>query len=133
VVDTSYILRAEFIPKNSFSVKDVIKELDSLNKYKLANIILLNPKRESIETVKKYIKGEKLSKVDMKLLALAYELNATLLTDDTDLQSVALRIGIKVRGYRFNLNKPKKKRFKCPNCGKYYSKPFCPICGIKLL
>ena len=65
MVDTSYILRAEFIPKNSFSVKDIAKELDSLNKYKLENIILLNPKRKSIEFVKKYIKGEKLSKVDM--------------------------------------------------------------------
>jgi len=113
-------------------VKEVIDELDPLNRWKASSIIVLKPKKKSIEKVKQFIKGERLSKTDLKLLALAYEKNAILLTDDTDLQSVALRLGLEVKGYRFNRSRPKKKRYKCPNCGKYYSKPFCPICGVKL-
>ena len=132
VLDTSYILRSEIIPRNSYTVKEVLSELDSLNKSKILNVIILNPKKESLEYVKGKIRGEKLSKTDLKLLALAYQLNAILLTDDTDLQSVALRVGVRVKGYRFNLQKPKRKRYRCPNCGRFYSKPYCPICGIKL-
>ncbi|AAR39064.1 NEQ212 [Nanoarchaeum equitans Kin4-M] len=132
VVDSSYAIRADFIPKDSVTVKEAIKEIQKFDKEKAYSLIALEPKKEYIDLVKQNIKGEKLSKTDIKLLALAKQLNAILLTDDTDMQSVALRLGIKVKGYRITIEKPKKKRYRCPNCGRFYNKPYCPICGLRL-
>ena len=102
------------------------------------------PKKESInkinEIVAKTGDANRLSKTDIEILALAYELNknseklVTIITDDYSIQNIANYLDIKFETIN---QKGITKRFKwinrCQGCGKKFKDDIniCPICGAE--
>ncbi|WP_054841619.1 type II toxin-antitoxin system VapC family toxin [Thermococcus peptonophilus] len=82
------------------------------------------PSRESIETVKDAAKktGElgELSEADIEVLALAYEVNGVLLTDDYNLQNIARTLGIEFRTLKRGIKKVIRWNYVCIGCGKKF-------------
>jgi UPF0271 protein len=95
------------------------------------------PSNESIETVKEAAKktGElgELSKADIEVLALAYEVNGVLLTDDYNLQNIARTLGIEFKTLKRGIKKVIHWNYVCIGCGKKFNEMppggICPDCG----
>jgi UPF0271 protein len=97
---------------------------------------LLNTLLETIEKAKKTGDFEKLSGTDLKILALAKQLNAEIWTDDYAIQNVAHFLHLKYKPVAMKpMKRPIAWRKKCPNCGKIYdvSETRCEVCDEKLV
>lgn len=144
VLDTSTIIYLSDFRKfdEMLTVQDVIEEVrDRITAMKLSGLKLkiIEPKKESIEEIKK-VAGEtgdleKLSKTDLKILALAKENKCTIISDDYNIQNVAERIGINyISIFSKKITKLIKWKKFCKNCKKYFEKEkFCSVCGEKLI
>jgi UPF0271 protein len=78
---------------------------------------------------------EELSETDTRLLATAFELDATLVTDDYAMQNVAERVGIDVKVIaREGISEQRSWSFQCQGCGREFdeNRERCPICGSDL-
>jgi UPF0271 protein len=76
-----------------------------------------------------------LSETDVRLLAAAFELDATLVTDDYAMQNVADRLGVSVEVIaREGISEQRDWLFQCQGCGREFeeNKERCPICGSEL-
>ena len=79
--------------------------------------------------------GGKLSDTDVRLLAAAFELDATLVTDDYAMQNVADRLSIGVEAIaRDGITEAREWRFQCQGCGQEFGERHdrCPVCGSDL-
>ncbi|MFB6097252.1 MAG: NOB1 family endonuclease [Haloferacaceae archaeon] len=79
--------------------------------------------------------GEELSDTDTRLLAAAFELDATLVTDDYAMQNVAERLGVDVQVIaREGIAEQRSWTFQCQGCGREFDehRERCPICGSGL-
>lgn len=72
-----------------------------------------------------------LSETDVRLLAAAIELDATLVTDDYAMQNVAEQLSIGVDSIdREGITEERDWEFQCVGCGRVYDDPErCPVCG----
>ncbi|MFW5983899.1 MAG: NOB1 family endonuclease [Halobacteria archaeon] len=72
-----------------------------------------------------------LSEVDVRLVALAYEEDAELVTDDYAMQNVASRLGVGTRGAgKDKIEEERDWRYRCVGCGRVYDeKKRCDVCG----
>lgn len=143
VLDTSAIIYLNDFRlfEEMVTVSEVIEEVkDNVSSLKLSglNLKILEPGVESIKEVKGVAKKtgdlEKLSKTDLKVLALAKETNFTIISDDRNIQNVAEKMGIKYVSI-FNKRITKLIIWKklCKNCKKVFEKGrVCPVCGGKL-
>ena len=144
VLDTSAIIYLQDFRKfeEIFTTNSVVAEVkDRISSLKLPalNAKILEPDKKFVNEVKDVAKKtgdlEKLSATDIEVLALAKELNATLISDDRNVQNVAERIGI---AYVSLFSKKIKELFVwgkfCPGCKKFLDNKFaqCPICGSDL-
>ncbi len=100
---------------------------------------VIEPDREFIEEVVKIAKRtgdyEVLSPVDIDVIALALQENATIITDDYAIQNVAAHLGLKFEsGEMRGIREKRKWKWRCESCGRYYSKfhETCPVCGGRL-
>ncbi|MFH8086966.1 MAG: ribonuclease VapC [Candidatus Aenigmatarchaeota archaeon] len=124
-----------------FTVPEVIEEIkDRLTSFKFStlNIRVENPLEKSIkeieETAKKTGDLEKLSKTDIKLLALTKEKKISIVSDDRNIQNVAEKIGIKyISIFSKKISKLITWKKYCKNCKKFFQGKVCPICGMKLI
>ncbi len=98
-----------------------------------------DPSPKSVKIVSKIAEkiGEiDLSNTDISVLALAYELNAILLTDDYAVQNVASHLGLRWERVRDKgIGKIRKYVVYCPICKREYTGQgihVCPYCGVKL-
>ena len=74
-----------------------------------------------------------LSPADIDLLALALELSATLVSDDFAVHNVAHALGITVRSIQQRTAQPRKWKYRCSGCGRYYQKEgICEVCGSQI-
>ncbi len=76
-----------------------------------------------------------LSAVDMELLALALQLDATIITDDYAIQNVAAHLKLDFQGlHQDGIKEMRKWKWKCTSCGRYFNKHYdvCPVCGGEL-
>ena len=98
---------------------------------------VLVPSKESVEAVREAARktGElsELSEADVEVLALAYELKATLLTDDYNLQNIARTLGIPFKTLKRGIKRVIRWNYVCIGCGKRFSEMppegICPDCG----
>lgn len=78
---------------------------------------------------------ETLSRTDIRLLAAAFELDGTLVTDDYAMQNVAdkLEIDISIIA-RDGIEEQREWEFQCQGCGRTFEERHdrCPICGSDL-
>jgi UPF0271 protein len=74
-----------------------------------------------------------LSAADRGLLALAYEVKGTVVSDDFAVRNVAAELGLPVRPVLQRPSTSRVWRFRCTGCGRYYDKPGeCPVCGAEV-
>ncbi|RLM90730.1 DNA-binding protein [Halobellus sp. Atlit-38R] len=79
--------------------------------------------------------SETLSETDVRLLAAAFELDATLVTDDYAMQNVADHVDIDVKIIaREGISEKRDWKFQCQGCGREFDehRDRCPICGMEL-
>ncbi|MEM5834464.1 MAG: ribonuclease VapC [Candidatus Aenigmatarchaeota archaeon] len=143
VIDTSGLIYLNYFRsfEEIFTVPEVIEEVkDKLTSLKVSglNLKVENPSRESIKEVKKIAKEtgdlEKLSKTDVKLLALAKEKELLIVSDDRNIQNVAERMGIKyISIFSKKISKLIIWKKYCKNCKKFFEGTACPVCGRKLI
>jgi len=97
------------------------------------------PADDSVTQVRKAAResgdaGE-LSGTDLRLVAAALELDATLVTDDYAMQNVAERLDIDVQVIaREGISEEREWTFQCAGCGRTFDeqKERCPVCGSDL-
>ncbi|MFB6135495.1 MAG: NOB1 family endonuclease [Halobacteriaceae archaeon] len=78
---------------------------------------------------------EELSDTDVRLVAAALELGATLVTDDYAMQNVAERLDVPVEVVAHEgIEERRDWRFQCQGCGREFDehRDRCPICGSDL-
>ncbi len=146
VLDTSAILSGRIFAGKLYTTPEVAKEIKpGGHSWRLMEFLMSRgmeikePSKKAVDIVKKTAMktGDiaSLSPADIEALALAYELNATLLTDDYSMQNVAKELNIK---YESVIEEGIKEKFywifRCKSCGKFFKEFYeiCPVCGGKL-
>lgn len=145
VLDTSALFGLEQVPEDweAFVTEGVLLELQRYNDRRASNLL---PKLKvseatsiSLTVVKEAAKAtgdsRRLSRTDLEVLALAYELGATLASDDYSIQNLASVLGIKfIPLGQKGISKVVRWNYLCTGCGKVFKEPHpdCPICGSHL-
>jgi UPF0271 protein len=142
VLDSSAFIGG-FLPEEDeyFTVYDVIKELeDEQSKERLSyflnsgKIKIKEPKTEIVEEVtkKSKVSGDNLSLTDIKLIALAIDLDSTILSEDYGIQNVSSIMNVKSRSIRESgIQKVINWEYYCMGCRRVYpkEKEICQDCG----
>lgn len=134
-----------------FTVPEVIDEIKTLKHRVCVEVLLdlkvlsvVNPDKKhvekALEEAKKSGDISSLSKTDLKLLALALQLqeeglNPLLLTDDYTMQNLASRLNLRWRNVKIDaIRRRIKWRYRCTACNEEYSEYLeeCRVCGHKL-
>lgn len=130
-----------------YTTKFVISEIKDKKSRELLDLALgarkvyvIEPAKESYEKVneiKNRISALRLSKTDISVASLAYEMRpSTVFTDDLMLQNLLLNLGIEYRSVKLKISIKTQKKYvyKCNACGKEFSKPYttCPFCGNEI-
>jgi len=148
VIDTAIFIQG--IDVEGFTTPKVVEEVkDPESRLFLESLIsagkvkVLVPSKESVEAVMEAARRtgelEELSEADVEVLALAYELKATLLTDDYNLQNIAKTLGIAFKTLQRGIKRVIRWNYVCIGCGKRFSEMppggVCPDCGspVKLI
>ena len=97
------------------------------------------PDPETVDRVERAARetgdAETLSETDVRLLATAFELDATLVTDDYAMQNVADRLNVAVNVIaQEGITEQREWQFQCQGCGRTYDEKLdrCRICGSDL-
>jgi len=131
------------LPPEAVTSPGVIVELKKYDDPRLRYwdelLLVTSPSSASLSEVKEAAQrtgdDARLSPVDMEVLALARDLQATLLTDDYSIQNLARVLGIKYQGVGFKgIKEIIIWTYRCKGCGRIFEKnqPDCPICGSEL-
>jgi UPF0271 protein len=86
------------------------------------------------EAAKQTGDDSRLSETDREILALAWELKATIISDDYSVQNVAKVLGLKTESQIDGIRKTINWTYRCRGCGRYFDEkqPDCPICGSEV-
>jgi endoribonuclease Nob1 len=79
---------------------------------------------------------DRLSNADKELLALAYDLGASVLSDDYSIQNLARVLGIECMAFgKKPISKTLTWRYRCKGCGRFYDnmQKDCRICGSQVV
>jgi len=144
VLDTSALFSMDNLPSEEcVCPPGVIEELrrhrDNRLQYWDGILRVSNCSDESMETVKNMAKATgdlgRLSPVDLSVLALALDLEGTILSDDYSIQNVSRRLGIPFKPIgTVGISKVERWNYQCVGCRKWYKERLddCPICGSKM-
>lgn len=144
ILDTSALFSMEDLPDCDIAVPPGVVE--ELKKYKDNRIErwgdLLRVSECTKASISKVVGASmgsgdagRLSDVDVSVIALAIDLEGTVMTDDFSIQNVCSIMGI---GYRpvgtDGIKRIEKWNYRCNGCGKWYKKKMndCPICGSSM-
>lgn len=153
IVDSSALIHGFKIQRDLgkfYTVPEVIEEVKSEDarlevetRLSSGELVVLEPSKDSLERIMEEARRsgdlDKLSRTDLKLLALALEmidLNPIILTDDYDIQNLAKRLGIPYRPlYKKGIREEIEWLWRCTGCGKIYREklPECDVCGSELI
>ena len=99
---------------------------------------IVEPNEKSLELVSKKATEtgdyDVLSSMDLKILALGYELKGTIVSDDFAIQNVSLYMQVEIIGCNGNkIKEIRKWKYKCSACNKITVKKeiTCSVCGSK--
>ncbi len=144
VLDTSAILsrKISIADDNYIFTPGVISEIKKGKLKIILDSVPLNIRRPGKESVKVVIKaaGETgdlhvLSDVDIEVIAMAYEIHGTIISDDYAIQNVARHMHIKYEGADIKtIEKKLKWKYRCTGCHRIYNNYVntCPVCGHTL-
>lgn len=102
-----------------------------------AGLKVMTPGKESFHRVDlaSGVSGDRpvLSQTDTSLLALALDLDATLVTDDFAVQNTARAAGVRTAAIQQRQARYRRWRFRCSGCGRYYHEVGeCLVCGAEI-
>jgi len=145
VLDSSVFIQG--VEVEGYTTPSVVEEIkDRESKLFLESLIsagkvrVIEPSKEAIEKIIQAAREtgelEELSKADIEVLALAYELKATIFTDDYNVQNIASLLGLKFRTLKKGITRVMKWRYVCIGCGRKFSTlppgGICPDCGSRV-
>lgn len=147
VLDTSAILSRRF---NLSDPEVILPDLvvDEIRKGKLKSMLdsmdemlrVVSPSEDSMCTVRENAAEsgdlKSLSETDLQVLAVAYETNSTIITDDFAIQNVASLMSISYSGADLSGIKHEVKwRYRCTGCHRIYESPVgkCGVCGHEVV
>ncbi|MFB6132495.1 MAG: NOB1 family endonuclease [Halanaeroarchaeum sp.] len=144
VLDTSAFIHEFETDESVATIPAVRDELDDAQAYRYdamegAGMHIQIPDETAIGTVRQVARrtGDDtvLSETDVRLLAAAVELDATLVTDDYAMQNVAdeLELDVEVIAQE-GIEEPRKWHYQCQGCGREFEedRERCPVCGSQL-
>ncbi|MFC6733777.1 MULTISPECIES: NOB1 family endonuclease [unclassified Haladaptatus] len=144
VLDTSAFINEYHTQAKKASIPLVREELEGEHAFRFdamegAGMYIHIPDDQSVETVERAARQSgdlaELSATDIRLIAAAYELEGTLVTDDYAMQNVAERLEVTVEVIaQDGIEEQRNWKFQCQGCGRVFdeNKERCPICGTGL-
>src|SRR5438094_801510 len=145
VLDASALLSGASFDGELFTTPEAVAEVRRLGSTTQLDAVLatkvrvLTPSKESLEAVEAAARGTgdiaRISPTDRGLVALARDLEATILTDDYSIQNVAARLGIPYdRIVERGIREVVVWRYRCTGCGRFFDEPTkeCPVCGSRV-
>ncbi|AXG05884.1 DNA-binding protein [Haloplanus rubicundus] len=144
VLDSSAFIHEYHTSDEMASVPAVEEELEGESAFRFdamegAGMHIHIPADNTVETIERAAvetgDGEELSDTDVRLVAAAFELDGTLVTDDYAMQNVAEHLGVVVEAIaRDGITEQRDWRFQCQGCGREFDdhRDRCPICGSDL-
>ena len=144
VLDTSAFIHEYTTDDDVVSVPEVHEELSGQNALRFdamegSGMTIHVPAPEAIDNIRRAARGSgdeaELSDTDIRLVATALELSATLVTDDYAMQNVAERLDITVKPIaRDGIAEEREWQFQCVGCNRTFdeNRERCPICGSDL-
>ena len=144
VLDASAFIHEYHTSDDMASVPAVEAELEGESAFRFdamegAGMHIHIPADNTVETIERAAvetgDGEELSDTDVRLVAAAFELDGTLVTDDYAMQNVAEHLGVVVEAIaRDGITEQRDWRFQCQGCGREFDehRDRCPICGSDL-
>jgi UPF0271 protein len=144
VLDSSAFIHEYHTSESMASIPAVEEELEDESAYRFdamegAGMHIHIPADNTVETIERAAietgDGEELSDTDVRLVATAFELDGTLVTDDYAMQNVAEHLGVVVEVIaRDGISEQRDWRFQCQGCGREFDdhRDRCPICGSDL-
>jgi UPF0271 protein len=144
VLDASAFIEEYHTTEQQASIPMVREELEDESAYRFdamegAGMHIHIPDEGSVEKISRAAREtgdfEELSETDVRLLAAAFELDGTLVTDDYAMQNVAERLDVATDIIaREGITEERDWLFQCQGCGREFeeNKDRCPICGSGL-
>ncbi|SDM97598.1 UPF0271 protein [Halogranum gelatinilyticum] len=144
VLDSSAFIHEYHTDNQTASVPMVHEELEGEHAFRFdamegAGMHIHIPAEGTVEKVQRAAgetgDGDVLSDTDTRLIAAAFELDGTLVTDDYAMQNVAEHLGVVVEAIaQDGITEQRSWTFQCAGCGREFDeeKPRCPICGSDL-
>lgn len=144
VLDSSAFINEYHTTEQTASIPMVREELEGESSYRFdamegSGMHIHLPGAETVEKVERAAREtgdlDVLSSTDVRLIAAAFELDATLVTDDYAMQNVAERLHVSVDVIeQEGISEQRDWRFQCQGCGREFDehKERCPICGSGL-
>lgn len=144
VLDASAFIHEYHTTEQVATIPMVREELEGESAYRYdalegAGMHIHIPNEETIETIRRVAKesGDEsvLSETDIRLLATAFELDGTLVSDDYAMQNVADRLEVNVDLIaQEGIEEQRVWTFQCQGCGREFDEEHdrCPICGTAL-
>jgi UPF0271 protein len=144
VLDSSTFINEYHTDEQTATIPMVREELEDESAYRFdamegSGMHIHIPRDDTVEKVRRAAgetgDREELSTTDIRLIAAAFELDATLVTDDYAMQNVAEHMDVAVEVIaREGISEQRDWRFQCQGCGREFdeNKDRCPICGSEL-
>ncbi|MFB6093206.1 MAG: NOB1 family endonuclease [Haloquadratum sp.] len=144
VLDSSAFIHEYHTPDDIASIPMVREELEGEASYRYdadegSGMHVHIPAAGTVEKMQRAARetgdSETLSETDVRLLAAAFELDGTLVTDDYAMQNVAEHVDIEVKVIaRDGISETREWIYQCQGCGREFDeeRDRCPICGTEL-
>ncbi|MEA1930033.1 NOB1 family endonuclease [Halohasta litorea] len=144
ILDTSAFIHEYHTDDDTASVPQVHEELEGEHAFRFdaeegAGMHIHIPADGTAEKVQRVATetgdADELSETDLLLVAAAFELDGTLVTDDYAMQNVAERLNVAVQVIaRDGITEQREWQFQCGGCGRTFDDDHerCPICGSDL-
>jgi UPF0271 protein len=144
ILDSSAFIHEYHTDDSMASVPSVREELEGESAYRFdamegSGMHIHIPADGTVEKVRRAATdtgdGQEVSDTDVRLLAAAFELDATLVTDDYAMQNVAEHLNVTVEVIaRDGITEKREWQFQCQGCGREFDeqRDRCPICGSDL-
>jgi UPF0271 protein len=144
VLDSSAFITEYHTSDDTATVPSVREELEDESAYRYdamegADMYVHLPEEGTVDRVRRAAENSgdlgTLSGTDVSLLAAAFELDATLVTDDYAMQNVAARLDTDAEVIaREGISEQREWSFQCQGCGREFEedRDRCPICGSDL-
>lgn len=144
VLDASAFIHEYHTDEPTVSIPEVREELEDETAYRFdaregSGMRIHIPDPASIDRIRRAAREggdhDELSETDVRLLATAFELEGTVVTDDYAVQNVASLLDIAVESIaQEGIEETRRWIFQCQGCGREFEedRDRCPICGTDL-